>query len=334
MKHAHIVGFGIAGALLARELLLEGYQVTVQDAADDHSSSRVAAGMITPITGKRLKPTWRGPELAAIARQVYNDVSRQVGRDIWHDWMLRRIFREPQMQLWFQERTSRGEFDHLDVRSIQPGMHDGTTYPNGGFEHAGVATVDLAAFIEHMKSHVEFTSSIPADAKHIIWCTGYRALHHELWNWLPIEPSKGEILDVEIKDLDIDVILTNGTWILPVLESGVRVNGRFRIGATNDWDDHDPSPTAKGREYLLEQARLMTSKEITVLGHRAAIRPSTQFKRPLVGRHPEHLQHYIFNGLGTKGALQGPWAAQQLLAHMLHGVPLDPEIDCVRWWKG
>ena len=59
--HVHIVGFGIAGALLARELLARGVRVTANDVADPESSSLVAAGMITPITGKRLKPTWRGP---------------------------------------------------------------------------------------------------------------------------------------------------------------------------------------------------------------------------------------------------------------------------------
>jgi glycine/D-amino acid oxidase-like deaminating enzyme len=84
--------------------------------------------------------------------------------------------------------------------------------------------------------------------------------------------------------------------------------------------------------YLLEQAQSMVSNNIIVTGHRAAIRPSTQFKRPLAGRHPEHRDQYVFTGLGTKGALQGPWAARQLVEHMLDGKTLDQEIDIMRWW--
>jgi glycine/D-amino acid oxidase-like deaminating enzyme len=106
----------------------------------------------------------------------------------------------------------------------------------------------------------------------------------------------------------------------------------YRIGATHDWDDHDPTPTAAARTYLLEQAQLMVAKEIIVTGHRAAIRPSTQFKRPLAGSHPERTGQYVFTGLGTKGALQAPWAARQLVEHMLDDKPLDQEIDIMRWW--
>lgn len=333
MKHIHIVGFGIAGALLARELLRHGVRVTVNTIVDSESSSLVAAGMITPITGKRLKPTWRGPELFAIAQQVYQEASQQSATAIWHDWMLRRVFREAQMLTWFEERRDRGEFDHLDVRAISQGMHNGTFYPYGGFEHAGVATVDLRAFIDYVSRKIEFVPDVQDHADAVVWCTGYQALHHELWSWLPIEPSKGEILDVVIDGVDIDYILTNGTWILPVLEDGVRKANHYRIGATHDWDDHDPNPTIKARDVLMEQARMLVDAEITVIRHRAAIRPSTQFKRPLAGQHPKDVQHYVFTGLGTKGALQGPWAAKQLASCLLDGEPLDQEIDCRRWWK-
>lgn len=332
VRHIHIVGFGIAGALIAHELLRQGLRVTISDTFDSESSSRVAAGMITPITGKRLKPTWRGPELTSIAERVYREIGEQAERSLWRDWTLRRVFREPQMQTWFADRHQRGEFNHLAVHEIAPGEHDGTNFPFGGFMHGGVATVDLSSVIETVRGRVECLPTIPEQPDATVWCTGYHALHHELWSWLPIEPSKGEILDVQIPDLRIDHILTNGTWILPVPESDGSCGATYRIGATHDWDDHDPRPTEVGRDYLLQQAMMMVSHNIIVTNHRAAIRPSTQFKRPLVGRHPQYADQYVFTGLGTKGALQGPWAAQQLVALLLEGSPLDNDVDCARWW--
>ncbi len=332
MKHVHIVGFGIAGALVTHELQQRGVAVTATDILNPNSSSLVAAGMITPITGKRLKPTWRGPELMSLAHSVYNSIAGDSTKQVWKNWSLRRVFREPQMHEWFTQRHQRGEFDYWDVQELCPGVHDGVQYPHGGCMHEGVATVNLSEVISIMRSRVQLQQEVDPGAEAVVWCTGYQALYDARWSWLPIEPSKGEILDVRIPGLLLDHVLTNGTWILPTPDAdGVQRDG-YRIGATHDWDDHDPTPTDAARVYLLEQAQSMVSNNIIVTGHRAAIRPSTQFKRPLAGRHPEHRDQYVFTGLGTKGALQGPWAARQLVEHMLDGKTLDQEIDIMRWW--
>lgn len=318
------MGFGLAGALLAWELQKLNVLVTSDDLNESETSSRVAAGMITPITGRRLKPTWRGSELTQIARATYSEVETKFGVKLWHEWTLRRVFREEIMRTWFHERLAHGEYEPMQITDIAPGTHDGVGYPFGGFEHGGVATVDIPSFVDLMKPK---ENSGSADADVTVTCTGYRALSSALWSWLPIEPSKGEILDVTIPGLFLDHVLTNGTWILPV------GGDKYRIGATHDWDDQDPQPTVRGREKLLEAATQLVHREIIVTGHRAALRPSTKFKRPLVGRHPIDTAQAVFTGLGTKGALQGPWAARQLARHLAFGEPLDTEIDIQRWWK-
>lgn len=330
MNRAHIVGTGLAGSLLTWELQKLGVEVTSTDTNEPESSSQVAAGMITPITGRRLKPTWRGHELTLIARTTYEEMESTFGEPLWRDWTLKRVFKEEIMRTWFHERLERNEYDPIVVTDIEPGEHDCIRYPYGGFQHGDVATVDIPTLIRHVNERLSNqrgnlnTTQIPDVT---ITCTGYRTLHHPLWSWLPIEPSKGEILDVSIPGLELDHVLTNGTWILPVGGS------RYRIGATHDWDDHDPHPTDAGRIKLLADAQQLIHTEIIVLGQRAAIRPSTKFKRPFAGRHPLDQKQAVFTGLGTKGALQGPWAAQQLARHLVLGEPLDQEIDINRWWK-
>ncbi len=321
MTHVHIIGLGLAGALLAHELRRLGAGVTAEDRFDPESSSRVAAGMITPITGKRLKPTWRGAMLLDVARTVYDEISAEIGLPVMREWRLRRVFREEIQMTWFRQRVEAGEYDPLVVREISPGVHNGVPYPHGGFEHDGVYTVAMSLITDHVRPSHGNTSPTWT-----VWCHGAAAANDPRWSWLPLEPSKGEILDVVIPGPPLDHILTNGTWILPVGDD------RYRIGATHDWDDHDPVPTMAGRDVLLAAAAQLTDRPITVVGHRAAIRPSTKFKRPLVGRHPDEPGHAIFTGLGTKGALQGPWAARQLARHLVLGEPLDPEIDIQRWW--
>ena len=48
-----VVGQGIAGTLVAYMLYLNKIPFTVMDTGDANSSSRIAAGMFTPISGKR-----------------------------------------------------------------------------------------------------------------------------------------------------------------------------------------------------------------------------------------------------------------------------------------
>lgn len=329
IRHAHIRGFGLAGALVMHELRKSGVRVTIDDHHDPESSSNVAAGMITPITGQRLKPTWRGEELTAHAQATYGELARDLGVPLWKDWSLVRVFRTEMMRTWFEQRRDRGELDHLAVEALAPGTHSGIEMQHGGFRHAGVATVHMAALLAAMRARYAdaFMDAPAQDADVVITCTGTAVLEDPNWFWLPIEPSKGEILDVRIDGDHCDYIRTNGTWILPCGDS------LFRIGATHDWDDRDPSPTHAARLQLLEEASKLVAGTITVLGHRAALRPSTKFKRPLVGRHPLHPTHAVCTGLGTKGALQGPWAAHQIVQHLVNAAPIDPEIDIARWWK-
>lgn len=326
MTSAHIVGMGLAGALAAWEFLKRGVGVTAWDDTTGDTSSNVAAGMITPITGQRLKPTWRGEELMGIAQQTYTSIEHHYGIVLQRHWTLRRVFRDAAMQEWFRRRFDGGEFDAYGVTEIPAGEYDGVRYPYGGMKHGNVLTIDIPSLVRAVRSSVEWTSN-PGPTSAIIDCTGYRALNDPLWSWLPIEPSKGEILDVTIPGLGLEEILTNGTWILPV------GNDRYRIGATHDWDDHDPQPTEQARAYLLESAKRMISQEIIVADQRSALRPSTKFKRPLVGHHPHDHQRYTLNGLGTKGALQGPYAATQLAACVLDGIEPDEEINVSRWYR-
>lgn len=326
MTSVHIVGMGLAGSLAAWEFMRRGVRVSAWDDASGDTSSMVAAGMITPITGQRLKPTWRGPELMALARQTYQDLEDHFGIELKREFHLRRVFRDDSMQEWFRRRFDSGEFAAFGVTEIPPGVTHGVHYRHGGMEHGNVLTIDIPLLVKMVRSTVEWTPH-PSPSDVIIDCTGYRALADPLWSWLPIEPSKGEILDVVIPGLDMQDVLTNGTWILPV------AGDVYRIGATHDWDDHDPRPTQKAREDLLASARLLVEHEISVVGHRAAIRPSTRFKRPLVGRHPEHASRFVLNGLGTKGALQGPFAAAQLVACVLDGIEPDADMNITRWWQ-
>ena len=58
-RDAIIVGQGLAGTTLAWCLLEAGLSVLVTDREEEVTSSKIAAGLITPITGQRLALSWQ-----------------------------------------------------------------------------------------------------------------------------------------------------------------------------------------------------------------------------------------------------------------------------------
>ena len=63
----------------------------------------------------------------------------------------------------------------------------------------------------------------------------------------------------------------------------------------------------------------------------AGIRPTVKDRRPLVGAHPEHKNMFVLNGLGTRGVMIGPYIAKQLFNHIENEMPLDDEINIIRF---
>lgn len=68
-----------------------------------------------------------------------------------------------------------------------------------------------------------------------------------------------------------------------------------------------------------------------LIDHKASIRPATLERRPFIGFHPFHRNIGIFNGMGTKGCSLSPFFAQHFVDHIVHGFPLQKDIDIVRY---
>lgn len=332
---ALVVGLGLAGAWTAWFLRDAGVAVTVVDPLLPSTCSRVAAGLINPITGRRLHTTWRGQEVTRTAFAAYASVEHKHGVQIVRHLPLRRVFRDADMARVFDERQATDEFDWLHVQAIASGDHDGVAFPYGGYA-VDAATVDTTAFLDVMRSDLDVVQDTVDDAwllAHadrfdvIVWCNGWIAARHPLWSWLPFAPVKGEILDVHVPGLDVDHIIASNIWLIPMGDE------RYRLGSTYDWDDLTDTPTDQARATLTWQAERLLGRRVIVEAHRAGIRPASHTRRPYVGRHPADPRHVLCNGLGTKGSLLAPWTAQQLVRNLVFAEPLDQELDIMPWWN-
>ncbi len=116
---AIIVGQGLAGTTLAWALIEAGQRVLVLDAEEPVTSSKIAGGLITPITGQRLALSWRVDEMMPAARAFYGRVEARTGHKVFNDRTATRLFASDiEREIW-AKRGCKAEFQkHLTAEHL------------------------------------------------------------------------------------------------------------------------------------------------------------------------------------------------------------------------
>lgn len=330
-----IVGQGLAGTLLAWEFERAEIPFAIADAGHGASSSCVAAGIINPITGRRLVKSWRIEERLPVARATYRELEAALGVPLWREMRVRRIFSDDRERRVLAEKRARGEWGAFAGRETDEG---------DGFwiEHA--ARVDLPALLGAARERWRTQGRLRAEAvdvtteagRHelVIDCTGVAGARSVgsaqtrggAFAFVPWEFSKGETLVLAVDGLAPDVILNRGRWVLPVSPGAAWVGATAEPGVTED------SPTPAAREALTASARAMLgARTFAVTGQMVGVRVTLPDRHPVAGRHPENPRLGVINGLGSKGALHAPTLARQWVKHLTAGVPFDAEIAVDRF---
>ena len=318
-----IVGQGIAGTLLAWEFERAGIAFRIADSGHAGAASRVAAGIINPITGQRIVKSWRIDRLLPVARESYRALEKELGIPLWREMRVRRFFLNERERAVLAEKQARGELlEHV-------GAIDADGFWIEGAAHVDVGAMIAAARVKWVaagrlrEERVDF-ATVRRGFGLTIDCTGSGGGAFDFVRW---QYSKGECLTVAIDGLAADVVLNRGHWVLPV-ESGIA-----KVGATHCPGRRDLDLTPQARTGLEAGLVAMTGQPYVVMNQQAGVRTYLGDKRPVVGRHPLAAWLGIFNGLGAKGALYGPALARQWVHHLREGVPFDPEVDLARLWR-
>ena len=321
-----IVGQGLAGTLLAWEFERAGIPFEIADGGHAGAASAAAAGMINPITGRRLVMGWQIVSLLPVARTAYGAIERALGVTLWREMRVRRIFADAREREIFSEKFARGELAPFATGGDEQGFWiDGAAQVEVGRLLAASRARWLAAG-RLMERAVDIGAELVA-RELVVDCTGLAAAKADAFGFVPWEFSKGEILTVAIEGLAPDVILNRRQWALPVAP------GVAWIGATHEPGIVDPHATDAARRALTVAAAELFGVEqaFAVTGQRAGIRVVLPDKRPVAGRHRTHSRLGLINGLGAKGVLWAPWLARQWVNHLTEGVPFDPAIEVRRW---
>jgi glycine/D-amino acid oxidase-like deaminating enzyme len=341
-----LIGQGICGTFLSWYLEKAGLSFLVIDESQPNTASKAAAGVINPITGRRMVKTWMIDELLPFAWNEYQLIGAALNLDCIAPKNIIEFFPTPQMRLSFIKRFEEDR-QHLYMPVDEKSWDSWFHYPFGWGEIQSCYLVDLGALLPSFRNKLINQHKlleqrfVPAEliikengvqykeinADKIIFCDGIQSFHNPFFKNLPFAPNKGEALIAEIKDLPGHHIYKKGINMVPLKDN------LFWIGSSYEWEFEHDRPTEAFRKRTEAFLREWLKLPFNVLEHLAAIRPATLERRPFVGFHPAQQNVGILNGMGTKGCSLAPFFANQLVQHLSRRVAIDPEANVSRFAK-
>ena len=342
-----IVGQGVSGTFLSWYLINAGKKVLVIDEQKPFTASKVASGVINPVTGRRIVRTWMIETLMPFAFEAYTTIGNELGVSVISQKNILDFHPTPQMVLAFKERLPE-ESDYLRVPQNESDYQQYFKIPFGIGEINPCYLVDVNILliewrkklknqnllleevfdIEQLMTHnSEFITYNGITAAKIIFADGASGADNPYFKLLPYAKNKGQAIIAQIPNLPRTNIFKQGISIVPWQDD------LWWIGSTYEWDFKDLNPSAEFKNKVAQQLAAWLKLPYKIVDHIAAERPANLERRPFIGLHPIYLNIGIFNGMGTKGCSLAPYFAKQFTESLVNSTPIIPLVNVQRFTK-
>ncbi len=340
-----IIGQGLAGTSLAYRLEQSGQRIVIFDQPELTKSSRVAAGLYNPVTGRKMVKSWMAEVLFPEIEPFYQELERITKREFLTKKKIYRPFLSIEEQNEWMGHSSDPNIaqfiDQIYSQSQYPELKD----PFGGVLLKMSGWLNIKEYLDGMSEYFgdrlrfglfdenklekiqEGWKYEDFLAKNLIYCNGLGAMKSQFFKNLPFAPVKGEVLEVA-QDFDPDFIVNRGVFRVQ-LDQGI-----YRVGSTYSWHDLETGPTESAKNEILEKLLDVVKVPVeSVLSHKTGIRPATRDRKPFLGKHPVEDSVYIFNGFGAKGVSLVPYFSKLMTHYLINSVPIPAEVNIARYFK-
>ncbi|TDY60714.1 glycine/D-amino acid oxidase-like deaminating enzyme [Algibacter lectus] len=341
-----IVGIGLAGISFCEQLKACNKSFVVFDNASQQSST-VAGGLYNPVVLKRFTSVWKSEEQIDLALSLYENIEERLSVKLDYKIPVYRKFASLEEQNdWFTASDKPRLAQYLSTKLVK-NTNEAINAPFSFGEVLTTGRVDVKTLIETYKidllkgglliesdfdydvldleSDNAIVSYKHIETKHIVFAEGFGVTKNPFFKHLPMVPTKGELLTILAPNLNMEVVLKAGVFLIPLGDD------LYTVGATYDWHDTTHDVTDKAKKELLDKLEKVINCDFTVVNQVAGIRPTVKDRRPLIGKHNDYENLYVLNGLGTRGVMIGPYVAKALYEFIEFGTPLDSEIDIIRF---
>ncbi len=341
-----IIGQGISGTWLSYFLQKEKKSFLVIDNHYSLAPSRIAAGIINPVTGRRHVEVWMAKEILPFAMGAYLQMGNELAITVLSQKNIIDFFPSPQMRQSFMQRVDE-KADYVSSYPEQNHFLNQFNYDFGCGEIKPVYTVHLDSLLpawrkqlivndQLLEEKFDITQLKVADkiqyknitADKIIFCDGKSSATNSYFSLLPFAPNKGEMLLIDAPDLSPTHIYKKGMMLVPL-----STPGQWWVGSNYAWEFDNENPTEEFYTKTEQLLKHWLKVPFKITHHLCGIRPATLERRPFVGFHPLHPAVGILNGMGTKGCSLAPFFAKQLANHLVHNEPINSEADVNRFSK-
>lgn len=332
-----IVGAGIIGCTIAREIAKAGLQTCILEARDVAAgATQASAGMLVPYIeapddGGLHDLTVRSfalyDEFIAELREEGADVeyrrcgSLQVAPD---DERARHLAAQA---AWIQSQGVEARWlSSGEASAIEPSLHAAAgalLVPAHGYVRAAELTAALLASAkrhgadffphQHVQRIAHDGSRVNVTASETTYRAATIVVAAGSWSGLmlndgpPVSPVRGQLVRLRWQGRPINHVLWGmRSYIVPWTD------GTLLVGATMEEVGFDERATVAGVTMLLDAARALLPEagNATFLEARAGLRPSTPSGLPIIGRSPEHPSVIYATGHYRNGILLAPLTAR------------------------
>jgi glycine/D-amino acid oxidase-like deaminating enzyme len=341
-----ILGQGVSGTFLSYYLQKAGKKVLVIDDNQPFTASKIASGVINPITGRRVVRTWMIDEIMPFAANAYKEIGDEIKETLIQQCNVLNFHPSLQMKQAFDDRMPE-DHDLLSKPENETELNQYFNFNFGVSETNPCWLADMQATLLGWRKKLSDNNLLLEEkfnwddcivkedsitykditAQKIFCCEGASGARNPYFESLPYSKNKGEVIITEIPGLPRTNIFKQSLTIVPWKDN------LFWIGSPYEWNYADVNPTAMFRVKTQLQLQQWLKLPYKITDHWAAERPANVERRPFAGLHPLLPSVGILNGMGTKGCSLAPFFAYELAQYVLNHTPINPLADVNRFQK-
>lgn len=353
-----VLGAGLAGLSIAGNLAEQGASVCLLETDDIASgASGTPLALVNPATGRFGTKTWRAEECYEAVANDLEKIQDQIPVRCFKKSGVLRPAQDEKMASEMKENAKSPEWpegwckwlDKKEVRGMNPNLNcigGGIWLPPGLTVNVETYLKAKAHFLESigLKLICQVNYSVNESARgfdfslengtefhadSVICATGYQTKNNTDWAFLPVHLIKGQVAIFESPETkNFDYSISALGYIASISDS------HFVAGSTYEHNFENNAPDKEGLHYLTQRLSTVYPslfKNAELVSQWAGIRASSPNRKPILGRHPEKENLYIFSSLGSKGLLYSAYLGKLLTNFIIHQEELPKEISVTRF---
>ena len=336
-----IVGDGYAAQFFAHQLT-KNKKSFVVFSEGRKSASQISAGIINPVVLKKFTTFWLAQEQLDFLKTSLDEIENYTGENYLIDAPIHRIFHdENEQKLWLKKSQTEElanflnkDFKHLDA--VKNDFNTGNVKQSARLNVQGFFS-DLMKFHENNSQLIKekfiyhqlnIADSVYQDFKfkNIIFCEGMAVNKNPYFSDIPVIPNKGHHIRVKLSQpIPENITIKKKHFLFPLNKD------LYFYGGTYDREQLHEHIDDSAVEQLRNGLSEFYPNDFDIEEVHFGFRPTVKDRRPILGRHAEHQNLYIFNGLGARGILNGCYFSRSLYDFIENNIDLPHEISLNRF---